>query len=68
MSSNTNSVKNSGGSLSQFLQNILLKERNGEPVITNTRIANTDLKLQAGRILFPKNTTRFLKFTTTTFS
>jgi hypothetical protein len=31
-----------------------------KPVITNTRIANTDLKLQAGRILFPKkNTTRF---------
>jgi hypothetical protein len=62
MSSNTNSVKKFRWIAVAVLQNILLKSANGEPVITNTRIANTDLKLQAGRILFPKkNTTRFLK-------
>jgi hypothetical protein len=45
-----------------FTKKTLLKERNGEkPVITNTRIANTDLKLQAGRILFPEEYDAFLE-------
>lgn len=56
MSGNTNSVKNSGGSLSQFLQkHFIKKSANGEkPVITNTRIANVDLKITGGSYFIPE--------------
>lgn len=57
MEGNTKSVKNSGGSLSQFLQkHFIKKSTNGEkPIITNTRIANVDLKITGGSYYIPDN-------------
>jgi hypothetical protein len=44
-----------------FTKHFIKKSANGEASYNKHAIANTDLKLQAGRILFPKKTTRFLK-------